>query len=280
MTQAGEEPVRFAQIDWSGRPVRIEYAWIGPERADRSDRPLMVFLHEGLGSLAMWRDFPRLLCDAANVRGLVYSRPGYGQSTARAPDERWEVDFMHRQADEVLPAFLAAIGVDPVASPRWLFGHSNGASIALLHAARFPRAVAGVIAVAPHIFVEPVSVASIEAARRAYLETDLRSRLSRYHRDVDSAFFGWNDVWLDPAFRNWTIADRLPLIRCPVLAVQGEDDEYGTMAQIDGIARGVPHAQRVKLASCGHSPHRDQPEQLLASVVRFMESAKPPALTA
>lgn len=275
MTMARADVVRFADIDWSGRPVTIEHAWIAHERPERRDRPLVVFLHEGLGSLAMWKDFPRQLCDAASVRGLRYSRPGYGRSTPRAPDERWGVDFMHRQAEEVLPAFLAAVGVDALASPLWLFGHSDGGSIALLHAARFPRAVAGVIAVAPHIFVEAVSVTSIEAARRAYLETDLRSRLARYHDDVDSAFFGWNDVWLDPAFRNWTIADRLPLIRCPVLAVQGEDDEYGTMAQIDGIASAVPHARRVKLAACGHSPHRDQPERLLDSVLRFMEAVSP-----
>ncbi len=216
-----------------------------------------------------------MLCDAANTRGLVYSRPGYGGSTPRPPDERWGVDFMHRQAEALLPALLVSLHVDALASPPWLFGHSDGGSIALLHAARFPRAVAGVIAVAPHIFVEDVSVTSIEAARRAYLATDLRSRLARYHDDVDSAFWGWNDVWLDPAFRNWTIADRLPLIRCPVLAIQGEDDEYGTMAQIDGIARAVPQARRVKLAACGHSPHRDQPELLLEGVVQFMEAVSP-----
>ena len=268
--------VRFADVDWAGRPVRIEHAWISPP--DRRDRPLFVFLHEGLGSLSMWRDFPRRLCDAANVRGLVYSRPGYGQSTARAPDEHWDVDFMHRQAEELLPALLAAVGVDALAEPPWLFGHSDGGSIALLYAARFPRAVAGVVAVAPHIFVEPVSVTSIEAARRAYLETDLRSRLARYHDDVDSAFFGWNDVWLAPEFRHWTIADRLPWIGCPVLAVQGEDDEYGTMAQIDGIARIVPQARRVKLASCGHSPHRDQPERLIESVLQFLDTPMRPSV--
>jgi pimeloyl-ACP methyl ester carboxylesterase len=278
VTGADADAIRFADIDWSGRPVTIEYAWIGRERPDRRDRPLVVFLHEGLGSLAMWRGFPRMLCDGTNLRGLVYSRPGYGRSTPRAPNERWGVDFMHRQADEVLPAFLAAVGVDPIAAPLWLFGHSDGGSIALLHAARFPRAVAAVIAVAPHIFVEEVSVTSIEAARRAYLDTDLRNRLAQYHDDVDSAFWGWNDVWLDPAFRNWTIVDRLPLVRCPVLAVQGEDDEYGTMAQVDGIARAVPQARRVKLAGCGHSPHRDQPERLLAAVKQFMEAVSPSAM--
>ena len=149
------------------------------------------------------------------------------------------------------------MGVD---DPPWLFGHSDGASIALLYAAAFPERVAGVVAVAPHVFVEDVSVASIEQARDAYAATDLRQRLARYHDDPDSAFCGWNDIWLDPAFRAWNIEDMLPRIRCPVLAVQGEDDEYGTMAQIDAIARRVPQARLLKLPACGHSPHRDQPE--------------------
>ena len=265
--------VRAATIDWAGGPVRIEYAWLGNEDPQRRGRPLIVFLHEGLGSLAMWRDFPQALCDAANVRGLVYSRPGYGGSPSREGDERWDVDYMHRQADEVLPAFLAAVGVKPADGQLWLLGHSDGGSIALLHAARFARAVSGIIVVAPHIFVEDLSVASIEAARRAYLSGDLRDRLSRYHDDVDATFWRWNDIWLDPRFRNWTIVDRLPLIRCPVLAVQGENDEYGTMAQIDGIARAVPQTQRLKLATCRHSVHRDQPERLIERVRRVIDDS-------
>jgi pimeloyl-ACP methyl ester carboxylesterase len=226
-----------------------------------------VFLHEGLGSLAMWKDYPQALCAAANARGLVFSRPGYGRSTPRAPGERWPVDFMHRQAHELLPRLFAALGIGP---RPWLFGHSDGGSIALLYAAEHPERVAGVIAVAPHIFVEDVSLASIAAAREAYRATDLRARLARYHDDPDSAFFGWNDVWLDPAFRAWNIEDRLPLVRCPVLAVQGIDDEYGTMAQIDDLVRHVPQARSCKLADCGHSPHRDQPAALTAAVVAFM----------
>ena len=188
---AGDDGVRFADIESAERTARIEFTWIGNERQDRRARPLIVFLHEGLGSAAMWKDFPRVLCDAGNTRGLVYSRPGYGRSTPRTPGERWDVDYMHRQANEVLPALLVAAGIDAMASPPWLYGHSDGGSIALLHAAKFPRAVAGVIAVAPHIFVEDLSVSSIEAARRAYLETDLRERLARYHDDVDFTFWRW-----------------------------------------------------------------------------------------
>jgi pimeloyl-ACP methyl ester carboxylesterase len=255
---------RRVALAHGGHDVALEYAWVGS--ADPAARQI-VFLHEGLGSLAMWKDFPGALAAAAGARGLVFSRPGYGRSTPRAPDERWGVDFMHRQAHEILPRLFATLGVAP---RPWLFGHSDGASIALLYAAAFPDRVAGVIAVAPHIFVEDVALRSIAAARDAYRATDLRARLARYHDDPDSAFFGWNDIWLDPAFRAWNIEGVLPSIRCPVLAVQGADDEYGTMAQVDDLARHVAQAQVVKLAACGHSPHRDQPAALVAAVVAFM----------
>ncbi|MCC7217051.1 MAG: alpha/beta hydrolase [Burkholderiales bacterium] len=255
---------QFATLALAGRDVRLEYAWVGSARADA---PLVVFLHEGLGSLAMWKDYPGALCAAAGVRGLVFSREGYGRSTPRPSGERWPVDFMHRQAHTVLPALFAHLGIR--AWP-WLIGHSDGGSIALLYAAAYPDRVAGVIAVAPHLFVEDVSVRSIDAARAAYEATDLRARLARYHADPDSAFWGWNDIWLDPAFRDWNIEAALPAIRCPVLAVQGEDDEYGTMAQVEGVARLVPQARLVKLPACGHSPHRDQPAALTAAVVAFL----------
>ncbi len=211
----------FVEIDWRGQATRIEHAWVGVASANA---PLIVFLHEGLGSLAMWRDFPQRLCDAAGCRGLVYSRPGYGRSTPRAPEEAWGLDFMHRQAQEVLPALLAELGVDTLAHPPWLFGHSDGASIALLYAARFTRQVAGAIVLAPHILVEDLSVASIEQARIAYRETDLRGRLAKYHDDPDSAFWGWNRIWLDPAFRTWSIEDEIASIACPLMAIQGLDD--------------------------------------------------------
>ena len=258
-----ESAPRFADLTVGDRDLRIEYAWVGaPDAA-----PLVVFLHEGLGSLAMWKDYPRALCRAAGARGLVFSREGYGRSTPRQEGERWPVTFMHRQAHDVLPALFAHLGI---AAPPWLFGHSDGGSIALLYAAAFPARVAGVVAVAPHVFVEDVAVRSIDAARTTYVATDLRARLARYHDDPDSAFWGWNDVWLDPAFRAWSIEDALPAIACPVLAVQGEDDEYGTMAQVDRIARAVPRVRVVELPHCGHSPHRDQPEALTAAVVEFL----------
>ena len=192
----------FIDIDWAGRPVRIEHAWLGRERTQAS---LMVFLHEGLGSVSMWRDFPARLCDALGVRGLVYSRPGYGRSTPRPHGERWAPDFMHRQAQQVLPALLAVLGIDTAQHKPWLFGHSDGGSIALLHAAHFHDRVAGAIVMAPHILVEDVSITSITAAREAYAQTDLKQRLARHHDDPDSAFGGWNGIWLAPEFRSWNI---------------------------------------------------------------------------
>ncbi|MEY4645883.1 MAG: hypothetical protein RLZZ596_2714 [Pseudomonadota bacterium] len=267
IAQSVDSSIEFATIAWRGQAIRIEYGWISPERVQA---PLMVFLHEGLGSLAMWKDFPQQLCDALGCRGLVWSRPGYGRSTPRAPQEVWQADFMHRQAYEVMPALLQALGLgeqDKV----WLFGHSDGASIALLYAARYTQQVTGVIALAPHIFVEDLSLASIEKARHTYQSTDLRQRLARYHDDPDSAFWGWNRAWLDPGFRAWSIEAEVARLRCPVLAIQGEDDEYGTMEQIRGIARLVQDCELLALAHCAHSPQRDQPQQVMAAVTDFFQ---------
>jgi pimeloyl-ACP methyl ester carboxylesterase len=261
--------VEFIEMAWRGRPVRIEHQWI--ERGSRGT-PLMVFLHEGLGSLAMWKGFPQRLCAVLGCRGLVYSRPGYGRSTPRAAHEAWDLDFMHHQAHEVLPALLEALDIDAALDAPWLFGHSDGASIALLYAARYPHHAAGAVVLAPHIVVEDLSLASIEKAREAYLQTDLRQRLARYHDDPDSAFWGWNRIWLHPPFKQWSIEEEIGAIRCPLLAVQGRDDEYGTLEQIRGIARRVPHAQLLELSDCGHSPQRDQPDALIAAVDTFFRS--------
>lgn len=265
--------VQHVPLDWNGRPVEIEVAWIHPEL---TTAPVMVFLHEGLGSVAMWKDFPQRLCQALGWRGLVYSRPGYGRSTPRPESEAWSPDFMHRQARELLPALLQALGLSgPAVPPLWLFGHSDGGSITLLHAASAGMAVAGAIVLAPHILVEDVSVRSIQAAREAYESGTLRAGLARYHDDPDSAFWGWNHIWLSPDFRNWNITTDLRHIRCPVLAVQGLDDEYGTLEQIRGIARQAPQTQLLELADCGHSPHRDQPERLIAAVQAFVADPVP-----
>lgn len=273
MTAAAGSDTVFAGIHARGRDLRLECRWIAPQR---TDAPLIVFLHEGLGSVSMWKDWPKQVCEAAGCRGLVYSRYGYGRSTARPREDAWTVDFMHREAHDVLPALLEVLGVNARRDKPVLFGHSDGGSIALLYAARYPDAVAGVIAAAPHILVEEVSVTSIAAARRAYLESDLRARLGRHHQDVDSAFWGWNDIWLNPEFRAWNIEDDLSRIACPVLAIQGTGDEYGTLEQVRGIRRRAPQTELLEIPDCGHSPHRDQPATVIQAVARFVGALEKP----
>src|SRR6185437_3427677 len=239
---------------------RLEYERIDGAR----DRPTLILLHEGLGSIALWRDFPAKLAQATGCPAVVYSRYGYGRSDPLAGPRH--VDYMHREALDTLPELPTQRGLDAA-----LVGHSDGASIALIHAGsgRWPaRALA---LEAPHVFVEEVSIASIAAARTAYETTDLRQRLARYHADVDSAFRGWNDIWLDAAFRAWNIEEYLPGARCPVLAIQGADDEYGTLQQLDAIGRGVAGPfERLVLPECRHSPHRDQENAVLAAISRFI----------
>jgi len=256
----------FLELPWRRRALRIEHEWIG---APRGSAPVVVFLHEGLGSLAMWKGFPRDFCEAHGLTGFVYSRHGYGRSTPRPMGEPRRPDYMHVEANAVLPALLVAAGIERP----WLFGHSDGGSIALLHAAGNP--VAGVVAVAPHLFVEPLSIASIEQARVAWESGDLRKRLAPYHDDAASTFIGWNDIWLAPAFRDWNIESEIASIACPVLAVQGEDDEYGTMAQIRAIARRLPKTRLLVIPECGHSPHRDRPALLSLEAGRFILASRP-----
>jgi pimeloyl-ACP methyl ester carboxylesterase len=259
--------IEFAELSYDGRDLRLEYTWLN---ADRADAPLIVFMHEGLGTLAMWGGFPQRLCDAGGFRALLYSRYGYGRSSARSPREQWPLDYLEREARQLLPDFLRAVGAD--ARP-WLFGHSDGASIALIYAAAFPEALAGAVVLAPHVFVEDATIAGIATARRSYETTDLRRRLGRYQTDPDGAFWRWHDRWVDREFRDWNIEALLPAIRCPLLAIQGEDDEYATMAQLDGIKRQVPQAELLKLAACRHAPHRDQPQPVMNAVIQFIRNA-------
>ena len=260
----------FAELSatTSHGPLRIEYRWLNESAGEA---PIAVFLHEGLGSIAMWRDWPQTLCERLGMRGLVYSRPGYGLSTPRPHEVKWPTDFMTAQARDVLPDLLDALGIGMRERRRmWVIGHSDGGSITLLYAALHPEALAGAVAIAPHVFVEDISLESIAQTKQLYETTDLRDKLSRYHADVDSAFYGWNDIWLNPAFRQWSITAEIASIRKPLLAVQGLDDNYGTMAQIDSIAQRVPHAQLVKLDACGHSPHRDAPVALNEAIAAFV----------
>jgi pimeloyl-ACP methyl ester carboxylesterase len=258
----------FVDIDWDGRRWQIECQRVGQ---DRDGLAPLVFLHEGLGSVSMWRDFPWRLCAALGRSGFVYSRPGYGRSSPRPAGQPWGMDFMHREALEVLPKVLEAAGLSPDGPAPWLVGHSDGGSIALIHAARFPERVAGLVAIAPHILVEDICVGSIAHAVEQYRGTDWPARLARHHDDPDGVFSGWSGIWLDPAFRDWTIESELGTIRCPVLAVQGLDDAYGTLEQVRGIARRLPGTRVIELAACGHSPHRDQADPLIAAVTSFIQ---------
>jgi len=238
--------------------VRLEYVRI-PGRG-----PAIVLLHEGLGSVSLWRDFPQRVAEATGHEVVAYSRQGYGRSSPLAAPR--SVRFMHDEALVVLPEVLDALEIRrPI-----LLGHSDGGSIAIIHAGGSGRDVSGLILMAPHVMVEDISIASIAAARVAYAQGDFRARLGRHHDDVDGAFRGWNDVWLRPEFRGWSIEEYLPRIRCPVLAIQGENDEYGTMEQVDRIGRAIPHARILKLARCGHSAHRDSAEEVLEAIRGFV----------
>ncbi|MEJ7686157.1 MAG: alpha/beta hydrolase [Variovorax sp.] len=236
---------------------------------ERIHAPLVVFLHEGLGSVAMWRDFPERPSPRRLSRAGVFAA-GYGRSTPRTR-RALGCRLMHRQAHEVLPAVF-----DARASTRRPAGHSDGGSIALLHAARFPERVAGLVLLAPHIFVEDLTVVSIDEARRAWETTDLPQKLGRYHDDAEATFRGWNDIWLHPPFKHWNIEAELDAIRSPILAMQGLDDVYGTLRQIRGIAERVLGTELVELPECGHSPHRDQPETAIVATISFINARRSP----
>jgi pimeloyl-ACP methyl ester carboxylesterase len=239
------------------RGKKIEAQRIGPPGG-----PTLVLLHEGLGSVGLWRDFPEKLADATGLPAFVYSRAGYGKSDAALMPRT--VRYMHEEA-ELLPEILTTAGIDdPV-----LVGHSDGASIAIIHAGSGRKARALVLE-APHVFTEEMGLRSIANAREAYERGDLRQRLAKHHRDVEAAFWGWNRPWLDPEFRKWNLEELLPRIAAPILVVQGEQDEYGTLRQVDAIQRGAGNTEVLLLPRCGHSPHKDQPEATLRGIAGFV----------
>jgi len=243
----------------------LEYAWHGPGPIDA---PTLVFLHDGIGCAATWRDFPEALGRETGCGALVYSRSGYGGSEPAALPR--PLSYMHDEGFRVLPELLDAVGVRRAL----LVGHSDGGSIALLHAST-PRAlprVLGLLLEAPHVFCEEVTVRSIELAREEYVRGGLREKLARHHgENVDCAFWGWNAAWLDPGFRDWNIEERLPLVTAPVFVAQGLEDPYGTVRQVEAIERlcGGP-VSRLLLDGCGHTPHRDRREEVLASMASFV----------
>jgi pimeloyl-ACP methyl ester carboxylesterase len=241
--------------------LRLEYR---DYPAADENRPVLMLLHEGLGCVAMWRQFPEKLAEATGCRVIAWSRAGYGASDPY-PESRTP-DYMHREALVALPALIAALLINrPL-----LVGHSDGASIALIFAGAFPEQTCGVVAMAPHEFVEAETLTGILQAKTAWTASDWPQKLARYHRDAPRVFADWNDAWLSPAFRDWNIEEYLPQIRCPVLALQGEDDEYASMRQIEVIAEQVPGTELLKLANCGHSPQRDQETAVLAAIAGFV----------
>ncbi len=234
--------------------------------ATDSSRPTIVFLHEGLGSVSLWRDFPDQVARACGAGALVYSRHGYGQSGVL--EEKRNRDYMHREALEVLPELLQQYKIEHLI----LFGHSDGASIALIYAGAFDN-VSGVIVEAPHLFVEEISLRGASQAAQAFRSTDLPKKLVRHHRDAAKTFWGWHDIWTSPEFRDWNIESYVASIRCPILAIQGELDEYGSAAQIEAIAKARPGNTNTHLIPhCGHSPHRDQPAITLELVSSFAKA--------
>lgn len=257
---------------------QLEYAWHGPP-LDKA--PTLVFLHEGLGCVAMWKDFPERVVAATGYGALVYSRAGYGKSDpCKLPRA---VRFMHDEALITLPQVLDAFAIREAI----LVGHSDGGSIALIHAGGSQELdrndtkngdagtrVNGLVLLAPHVFVEEPGLESIRRIAEDYRNGSLRPRLQRYHEEnVEVAFWGWNDVWLNPEFRSWNIEEYLPRIRVPILLIQGRDDQYGTLGQLDAIESGVAEPlQKVILQDCGHSPHLDQPEQTLATIAAFVRT--------
>jgi pimeloyl-ACP methyl ester carboxylesterase len=250
-----------------GVDLEVKYIPLDKPLELRDKGPSLVFLHEGLGSVALWKDWPAKICQSLGCEGWVYSRQGYGQSDGISDVRgagKLNAHYMHREALEVLPVLLAHLGI---AKPI-LIGHSDGGTIALIHASQFP--VSGCVVMAPHVMVEDISIQAISLARDHFEK--LKPKLAAFHKDVDIAFWQWNDVWLSEAFRSFDIRPLLPKIEAPLLAIQGLDDAYGTMKQIDEIAALVPHAQLLKLGNCGHSPHKDQPEKVLQALKYFSSS--------
>ncbi len=266
--------VSLAGVGYGGEDVAVPVARYLPQQTGRASaaskaNPLLVFLHEGLGCVDMWRGFPRDVSQALGVECVAFSRPGYGYATPRPPQEQWPVDFMWHQAKVVLPAFLRACGVDPSTRDVWLVGHSDGASIALCAAADAdaPHTYAGVVAMSPHLFVEPITLASIHAARAAFDAGPLATRLAKFHPNPASAFDGWAGVWLRPEFASWNMSPDMAALAVPILAVQGLKDPYGTVAQVDALRQAALHASRFEtllIPEGGHDPHRDAPQQVIA----------------
>ncbi len=246
--------------------ARLEYKWLAPSSADA---PTIVMLHEGLGSVGLWGDFPEKLQQATGAGIFLYSRAGYGQSSPVTLPR--PLDYMHREALDMLPKLLEAIGF----KRGLLLGHSDGASIAAIYAgAHQDHRLQGLVLIAPHFIVEDISVKSIAEIKTTYETTDLKAKLARWHKDVDNAFYGWNGAWLDRKFRQWDISEYLAYVRVPIALLQGVDDQYGTMRQVEIAQEECYCPVDLKVISAaGHSPHREAPGATLDAIVQFAAAA-------
>ena len=237
--------------------------------ARRPGLPELLLLHEGLGSVSMWRDFPAALGVATGCRVVAYSRAGFGRSSPRTAP--YTSRFMHEEALETIPELRERLGIErPV-----LVGHSTGSSMALIHAGANRWDVAGVVAMAPLVTLEPSNLESIREAKRLYVTTGWREKLARHHDDVDAVFRGWSDTWLEPLFHSWDILADVAGVRSPILAILGYDDQYSTPRQIDAIASNARPATRIevlRLPGVGHAPHREQPAMVVPAIAAFVDS--------
>ena len=262
----GDSPV--LDIKAGGHRLRAASYGPGPKHATS-----VVFLHEGLGSIAQWRNFPDTLAEAAECAVVVYERQGHGGSDPL--EGKRPADYHTIEAQDVLPDVLDAFGVENAV----LFGHSDGATIALLFAALFPERTLGVIAVAPHVFLEDISIAGIREAKEAFETGSLMGRLETYHgENTEPMFYAWADTWLDPAYSSWSIEDQLPKVHAPVLLIQGEDDNYGSPEQLRRIAAGVSGESEIMLLpDCGHSPHAEKRDEVFEATLRFLRRCAAPS---
>lgn len=251
-------------IDAAGHALSIR--WWPEEAASQDGQPTLILLHEGLGSISLWRDFPEQLAAATGCRVLTYSRPGYGQSSPAKAART--ARYMHDEALEILPALLDALNIkQPI-----IVGHSDGGSIGLIFAGAYPERLRALVTIAPHEWVEEEALAGIRQAGIAWHNTDWPSRLAKHHSDASRVFHDWHDTWLSAAFRDWNILDYVDRIRCPLLALQGDRDEYATLRQVEVLAERVAGCRMEILADCGHSPHREQPAATVAAIAAFCQT--------
>lgn len=237
------------------------------QAAARANAPTLVFLHEGLGSVELWRDFPQQLCETTSLDGFLYDRQGYGKSSALS--QHRGADYLHIEAWDMLPAILDTVGIKKAI----LVGHSDGGTIALLYAAKFSDKVLGVISEAAHVFVEEETIRGVRSAQLSYELTGLRSRLARYHGEkTPDMFQNWSRTWLSEGFRDWNIEQHLPNVHCPVLAIQGAEDHFGTERQLRSIVdRTTGRAEELLIYGCAHTPHSQAPKDVLPAMQKFVE---------